>query len=170
LQVLILVLYCLKNCQCHEDSDCRIVLVDFGFSKPVEQGVSSVGRGTAGYRSPELLEESGKTFSYKSDIWAMGGIIMDVASTGGRTAFQTDAETTNYNAEEGAPPKLTSEDNPDLDDSILEHLNSLMEGCFQRHPEDRPTAAKLLKLVEENWGQFGWDMMEDLGTSMEMNP
>lgn len=148
-------LYTNKKCDCHsKDSECRILLSDFGFSKPITNGISSGRGGSIGYRAHELLKSN--EYSDKTDVWAFGCIIMDVATTGRQRAFRADDEASSYGKGESPLPKLESGDNPELDDSVLDHLNYLMELCLEKEPKDRPTAAKLLESIRAKWGRFGW--------------
>lgn len=148
-------LYTNKKCDCHfEDSERRLLLSDFGFSKPITPGISSDHGGSTGYRAHELLKSN--EYSDKTDVWAIGCIIMDVATTGRRRAFHDDEEALNYGKGESTLPKLKSDDNPELDDSVLDHLNDLMELYLAKDPKNRPIAPQLLESIQEKWGRFGW--------------
>ena len=154
-------LYTNKKCHCHyQDSERRILISDFGFSKPITPGISSGRGGSTGYRAHELLKS--KEYSDKTDVWAFGCMIMDVATTGRQRAFHDDDEASNYGKGESSLPKLKSSDNPELDDSVLDHLNFLMESCFQKDSNDRPTALELLESIQEKWGRFGWVTLESV--------
>jgi serine/threonine protein kinase len=82
-------------------------LTDFGFTS---EGISSAkttlyGRGTSGYRAPELLDfRPGKIqFSNRSDIWALGCIFHEIIH--GRRLFENDFETFKY--KESSETELT---------------------------------------------------------------
>ena len=139
-------LYKLDECQCHPgNSDRTFILTDFGFARPIVQdGKSSGGHGSNSYRDPALIKE--KTYSDKTDIWAFGCVMIEVASSGRRMAFNDDYIATKYH--EGAAgfslPQLEREDNTALDDSSRRYINSLVKKCLERNPEDRPSAKELL--------------------------
>lgn len=56
-------------------------VADFGLSTEgtaVRAKTTVLGRGTPGYRAPELLREEHATFNNKVDIWAMGCILYQI--------------------------------------------------------------------------------------------
>lgn len=57
-------------------------------------GVDPEGWGTPGYRAPELLH--GRNFSRKSDVWAIGCLLYELAATGKKKAFSSDLETLSF--------------------------------------------------------------------------
>src|SRR5271169_1974562 len=87
---LILVLYCL--------SDYQWKLVDFGFASEVVSGAavtSSKGRGSDGYRAPELIgSKEIREFTKKVDIWALGCIMYELLAE--EQAFSNDDKTRTY--------------------------------------------------------------------------
>ena len=145
------VLYVERACVCHpEHSERSFLLTDFGFAKPCleDKGVSSAKYGSNCYRSPELMKVN--QYSAKSDIWAFGCVVMEVASSGKEVAFTDDFLARKYN--EGAKgfelPQLKREDNTALDESSIRYFNSLVKSCFQRDPKSRPSAKELLSSLE----------------------
>lgn len=123
---------------------------------------SMFGRGTSGYRAPELLdlryEEGafiGRYFSRKSDIWAVGCILYELATTGTK-AFWNDYVSFSYARGEENVPQLTEESNPKLrrklegmDGPLWVNLNEIIKGCLDIHPKGRPSAAGLLDQFQE---------------------
>ena len=89
-------------------------------------------------------------YSDKTDIWAFGCVMMEVASSGRQMAFTDDYIAARYNegAEGYALPQLKKEDNPALDESSLRYFNSLVKSCLQRESKNRPSADQLLKSLE----------------------
>jgi serine/threonine protein kinase len=71
--------------------DRRWKIADFGISA---EGTSRrartthYARGTSSYRAPELLQESGSTFTNKVDIWALGCILYELVTH--KLAFSND--------------------------------------------------------------------------------
>jgi serine/threonine protein kinase len=65
-------------------------LTDFGVTS-VAMGTSKTtiyGRGTSGYRAPELFNPGKSYYSNRSDIWALGCIVYELAT--GRQVFEND--------------------------------------------------------------------------------
>lgn len=89
-------------------------------------------------------------YSDKTDIWAFGCVMMEVASSGRQMAFSDDYIAAKYN--EGAAgfalPQLKAEDNKALDENSIWYFNSLIGLCLQREPKNRPSAIRLLKSME----------------------
>lgn len=140
-----------KRCNCHPDIHFRFVLSDFGFTKVgTEPGVSSSRRGTDRYRAPELIKWN--EFSYKTDIWSFGCLLMEIASSGKRIAFRSDYDACRYadGAEGHSLPQLESSHNPELNEPDINYLNSILTLCLQSNPENRPSIEKLLKLLNIN--------------------
>jgi len=138
-----------KLCECdsHPTLDHRYLLTDFGFSKTFEGQQYSSGRcGSDGYRAPELCDSKTRAFSDKTDIWAFACLLMELASTKTRKAFEFDWAATKY--AEGSPdyplPQLRwVSDNPVLTMVQLEWINEVLRLCFYRRPEIRPSATQL---------------------------
>jgi serine/threonine protein kinase len=111
----------------------------------MENGISMDGHGSNCYRAPELIKE--KEYSDKTDIWAFGCVMIEVASSGRRIAFSDDYIAKKYH--EGATgyslPQLEPEDNTALDESSRRYFNSLLKQCLEPNPKDRPKARKLLE-------------------------
>lgn len=153
------------DCQCDQfiKTRYRYVLTDFGFSKLYcGEQFSSERSGSEGYRAPELTNP--KTlgqYSDKTDIWAFGCLLMELASTKKRKAFLHDWGANMYaNGSEDHPlPQLQKSDNPELDDGVLAFINGVIRRCFKVNPENRPSAEKLHDLVK-CWANLRWRHME----------
>jgi serine/threonine protein kinase len=109
--------------------------------------LSSKARGTNTYRAPELIEY--RQFSRKTDVWAIGCIIFRIATMSRRRPFQDDFNASRYLIVSETPaPALTPEDNMELvrnvgDVPFYKHLNAIIEDCFKREYQQRPTAVDL---------------------------
>jgi serine/threonine protein kinase len=68
-------------------------LTDFGFTSEAMSAArtSLYGRGTSGYRSPEIVGTEKPHYSNRSDIWALGCILYELAT--GRRVFEHDFAT-----------------------------------------------------------------------------
>ena len=121
-------------------------------------------RGTDAYRAPELAEftydASGNSqpgvFSKESDIWAIGCILFQVATTNKYRAFQSDYGAIAYkNGWEGyGLPGLCEMDNETLRQETIctelgyslalwKQINAILDECFRRDPKERATALEL---------------------------
>ena len=128
-----------------------------------KDNLSKYGRGTPGYRAPELQEsnydDSGQSssvsFSKKSDIWAIGCILYALASTGVKSAFPSDSVAYWYAHGETDVPQLNSSSNPNLAGQygmsapIWGKLNDIIKVCLSPSPEDRPSASELLTRFQD---------------------
>jgi serine/threonine protein kinase len=130
---------------------------------------SKQSRGTDAYRAPELLnalDSSNKdeaTVSKKSDIWAIGCVLYQLATTNKAKAFPNDFFALNYGrGYDGFHlPQLTLEQNPqlwrpsrwtveekNLELTFWEQLNLVLKDCFSACPQDRPSALELGEMFE----------------------
>jgi serine/threonine protein kinase len=173
---MLLVLYTEGGCNCHcvpQNYTKRWLLTDFGFSTNIESGrigFSNVRRGTPGYRAPELadvtFDKDGKEkpaeYTRNADIWAIGCIIMQVATCRKSTAFGAggDLEVVNFARGHIGLPQICDVDNPLLKretfcpetSSILpfwRQLNSVVQRCLTPQPVDRITSMDLKAYFEK---------------------
>ena len=166
-----IVLYVNNSCSCHPDElQRRWLLTDFGFSVVVESGkenLSKYGRGTAGYRAPELQEcnydedeqPSRVSFSKKSDIWSIGCILYALASTGVKSAFPSDSVAYWYAHGETEVPQLSETNNPNLSRQTTTQsgisapvwivLNGIVKHCLSPLPEARLSASELITQFQD---------------------
>jgi len=117
-------------------------LADFGFtSEGTSQSFQSTSkaRGTAGYRSPELLSEDRPSFNNKVDIWSLGCILYELAI--GKKAFSSDYALVSYQLS-GTGLEVNLDDSFDepTRDCITKHIHQTL----QIEPSSRPSAASLL--------------------------
>ena len=128
----------------------HFVLTDFGFSKPFDGQEFSSGRfGSDGYRAPELTDpQTQGQFSDKTDIWAFGCVLMGLASTKRRKAFDNDWTASMYarGSSQHPLPQLENVDNPGLTQPALDFINEVLALCFKPRPEERPSAHLLLSI------------------------
>jgi RNA polymerase sigma factor (sigma-70 family) len=57
------------------DSQDQVTITDFGFSQASDSGLTSVLGGTLGFAAPEQIDPSFGTISYKTDLFAIGGLV-----------------------------------------------------------------------------------------------
>jgi hypothetical protein len=117
--------------------------VDFGITSEATSNdavPTSYGRGTGGYRAPEILNES-SAFTNKVDIWALGCIIYELFT--GKRAFKDDFGVSDYYNSSSRPlqiPRLL--DDGECQD-LSQHETSLLSQLLARDPMDRPRITDL---------------------------
>jgi serine/threonine protein kinase len=159
-----LVLCTRRPCHCHPShhSQRRWLITDFEFSviniDSDDFLVSYQGRGTPSYRAPELI--SRQVYSKRSDSWSVGCVLFKVATTNKRSAFRGDWDVAKFALCPTIPcPRLEPTDNVTLKQETIcpaqgrpvplwEQINSILELCFTREPEQRATAYQLLERFE----------------------
>jgi serine/threonine protein kinase len=149
LHLLTAVLYSREPRQTNSPQRRHFVLSDFGFSKPFDGQESSGRSGSDGYRAPELTApETRGQYSDKTDIWAFGCVLMELASTKRRKAFDNDWAARMYaqGSSQYPLPQLESVENPALEQPALDFFNEVLTLCFKPKPEDRPSAHILLSI------------------------
>lgn len=119
-------------------------VADFGLTT---EGASKLaittrnGRGTGGYRAPELLSEFSK-FTKKVDIWALGCILYELAM--GEKAFNDDYSVLSFLDSRSTLPSL----NPIIPNGLMTHLSECVYEMLKRNPQQRPSISILLPLIE----------------------
>ena len=143
-------------------------------------GQTSDRRGTTGYLAPEILEEcfdekhvaQPGEFSRKSDIWALGCILYQLATTGADMAFNSNEDVKDFARGplgEYPLPQLGEEANPSFDCEtvcpekqhpipFVAQINSIISMCLATKASDRITAMKLKVWFEEMKEYMGADM------------
>ncbi|XP_039512331.1 serine/threonine-protein kinase Nek4 isoform X2 [Pimephales promelas] len=109
---------------------------DLGIARVLENqnDMASTLIGTPYYMSPELF--SNKPYNYKSDIWALGCCVYEMATL--KHAFNAkDMNSLVYRIVEGKLPQMPSKYDPQLGDLIKRML------C--KRPEDRPDVKHILR-------------------------
>jgi serine/threonine protein kinase len=103
--------------------------------------MSTAGRGTNGYRAPEMIQDDIE-FTFKVDIWAFGCIFFEVVS--GRKAYKDDFE--------ARESKWYELEIPNIDFHIgnsKQVYTKLIRYTLNPKPNERASATKLLGGVEE---------------------
>ncbi len=116
-----------------------VKLLDFGIAKAQRTpGLTAAGAvvGTPEYLSPEQLR--GRTADARSDIWAMGVLLYEMAT--GCVPFEAPSIMELYR-------KVDAAEYPDpgsLHPGIPLEVKKIISGCLQRHPSDRYASAAAL--------------------------
>jgi serine/threonine protein kinase len=110
-------------------------LADFGVSKELEATLQMCETfiGTIAYMSPERINN--ETYSYSSDIWAMGLVVLEMAT--GDLPYR-DCPTIFV-----LHQKIKSEPSPSLSSCSVE-LGEFVALCLKKEPGARPSARQLL--------------------------
>ncbi|MFT7800713.1 serine/threonine-protein kinase Nek4 [Arapaima gigas] len=109
---------------------------DLGIARVLENqnDMASTLIGTPYYMSPELF--SNKPYNYKSDIWALGCCVYEMATL--KHAFNAkDMNSLVYRIVEGKLPQMPSKYNPQLGE-LIKHMLS-------KKPEERPDVKQILR-------------------------
>ncbi|KAF7725761.1 hypothetical protein EC973_009378 [Apophysomyces ossiformis] len=112
-----------------------VKLTDFGVSlnlklKGADDGSVS---GTPNWMAPEVIELKGT--STKADIWSLGCTLVELA-TGKPPYADLIAMSAMF--------RIVEDDYPPLPENISKEMHSFLLCCFQKNPDDRPTATQLL--------------------------
>src|SRR5262245_55802001 len=92
---------------------------------------TQLGRGTTGYRAPELLREERK-FNRKVDIWSFGCVIYELFT--GKQAFKFDVAIFELNR---VPPPISLPSIPGFRETMI---SDLVRNTLNWDPEARPNA------------------------------
>ena len=128
-------------------------LTDFGLScegSSKTNRPTQYGRGTPGYRAPELIESDREpSFNNKVDIWAMGCILYEFAT--GIRLFKSDWEVLKYSIS-GKDMEIVLDDTFDAfsKEYITEHIIEMLRIA----PSERPSAANLSQDFTNSVRQF----------------
>ena len=117
-----------------DNSICK--LADFGLSKEDIRSMSGCKTdcGTTYWQSPESIQQ--QNYGYKSDIWSFGCTVFEMLST--EPPYR---ELNRY----AALFKIVTEGlNPSFPPNTSNHCVEFITACFQKNPQDRPSAKSLL--------------------------
>src|SRR5208282_1288215 len=104
---------------------------------------SAEGRGTGGYRAPELvMDSSSLTFTNKVDIWGLGCVLYELAT--GKRAFKYDWNIRDYYMSRSPlKPSITG-----LPNILQCHLDEMAQELLHRDQQLRPRVSELLPIFE----------------------
>lgn len=111
-----------------------VKLSDFGVSLNLKIKGADAGSvsGTPNWMAPEVIELKGA--STKSDIWSLGCTLVELI-TGKPPYADLIAMSAMF--------RIVEDSYPPLPDNISEEMHSFLLCCFQKNPDDRPTATQL---------------------------
>ncbi|KAI9308346.1 kinase-like domain-containing protein [Cunninghamella echinulata] len=111
-----------------------VKLTDFGVSLnlKIKADESENVAGTPNWMAPEVIELKGA--STKSDIWSLGCTLIELV-TGKPPYSNLVAMSVMF--------RIVEDDYPPLPKNISEEMKSFLLCCFQKNPDDRPTASQL---------------------------
>ncbi|KAI9310716.1 kinase-like domain-containing protein [Dichotomocladium elegans] len=114
-----------------------VKLTDFGVSLNLmirQEDALGAPAGTPNWMAPEVIELKGA--STKSDIWSLGCTIIELL-TGKPPYAGMYPMSTLYH--------IVEDDHPPIPEDVSEPLRNLLLQCFQKNPDDRPTAETLMR-------------------------
>ena len=118
------------------DSEGHVKLGDFGLARNLTTDFARTRVGTPYYMSPELV--SGRGYNDKSDIWALGCVIYEMANL--RPAFRTACS-----SEEELYRKIRTATVQRIPSRYSDSLWKLVQAMLDKDPQKRPTASEILK-------------------------
>jgi serine/threonine protein kinase len=122
-------------------------ITDFGLtSHGTTTGASptALGRGTSGYRAPELLRpDDNLTFNKKVDVWSIGCILFELCT--GTKAFRDDWATLQF----AHAKKKRSVEIPGICKSLRSWLCNIIQESFDLDPKKRLSAEYLRRALED---------------------
>lgn len=120
------------------DNDAAVKICDFGVSSAEHVQTINPGQqhmvGTPWYIAPEMVEY--RPYTKSVDIWSLGCTIMELA-TGRRPYHELSAMQVLFRMVEDRCPPIPSSLSPELTD--------FLRSCFVWDPEERPSAAQLMR-------------------------
>lgn len=125
--------------------DNRWKITDFGLSVEGSSRralTTRYGRGTASYRAPELLSDSGSRFNNKVDIWALGCISYELITR--KRAFSGDHSVLQYALSRGEPRLTIPPFSNDFDEQSKCVLSELIFAMLQVDPLTRPSSLLII--------------------------
>ena len=123
-------------------------IIDFGCSSngdAVIQTSTSSGRGSPGYRGPEIISEE-SFYSFATDIWAVGCLYYELRTK--QKLFKGDFQTMEWAKSTDKVKSLPDE--PCILDTWKSEQD-LLSQMVHRNWEKRPTASKLGNIIETSY-------------------
>ncbi|CEL98401.1 unnamed protein product [Vitrella brassicaformis CCMP3155] len=114
-----------------------IKILDFGISRGAERKTTvTTVAGTFYYMPPEGIEPELGKLTTKADIWAVGGVAIELH--GGRRPFE------GFGPAQILHKVVNKKEIPDIPQSLLPHIKNAIKSCFIFKAANRPTATQFL--------------------------
>jgi serine/threonine protein kinase len=123
-------------------------IADFGLTSNLKGDINApvtteLGRGTGGYRAPELLGEYSK-YTHKVDIWALGCILYELSVK--KKAFVDDWNVREFYISSSSSTLQVSL--PLLPRILERHLSECIREMTERYPQNRPSCTILCPMIQ----------------------
>ncbi|KAG2621800.1 hypothetical protein PVAP13_3NG305800 [Panicum virgatum] len=125
----------------------EVKLADFGLAKHIsyEAAIHS-DKGTPFWMAPEVItsKSSGSGYNLLADIWSLGCTVIEMAT--GEHPWHEHCRPGEpcHHPFAGMFRAATSDDTPEIPESLSEEGKDFLRKCLRRDPESRPTAAQLM--------------------------
>lgn len=128
----------LKSLNVLLDKDGHAKIGDFGYSRLDKEGTNMTQNiGTPHWMAPELLDPS-KSYNSKIDVYAYGIVLWELAS--GQQPYS------NLEPAQIIAQVLVNDIRPPMPDSINPSMRELIQRCWDRNPDRRPTFDEIVKI------------------------
>lgn len=138
-----------ENILINEQMDLKII--DFGLSKVIEEGVDATSEyfsiRTPRYMAPEIFFHR-QTYTQAADVWSLGCTMYEVYVR--KTVWSKEIPPTPGGMDKFKLVNVLENNNmlPSHLDSIPANVSPWIKPCFDRDPNKRPTAQKILNFYE----------------------
>jgi len=132
-----------RNILISEDKDGWVAKVaDFGLSRVLDsessKGQTTTNTGPLKWMAPEALMN--KQYSIKSDVWSYGCTLTELLTGDEPYPALDNVQAASNVMHKGLKPVIP--------ESVPPLLAAMMEKCFERDPDDRPTFKEILKTLD----------------------
>jgi DNA-binding SARP family transcriptional activator len=140
-------------------------IADFGLTSETRTNVAHTtkyGRGTGGYRAPELLAENAK-YTYEVDIWALGCILYELCTK--TKAFAGDWAVLDF-YRSSSTLRLPL---PSFQAIFAMHLSECIREMMESDPQSRPSVSVLCPMLQSYCTLLDLQTLEELSSMPDYN-
>jgi hypothetical protein len=130
------------------DGNGQIRIADFGTAKLEDCGTTTEALGTVAYMTPEILDNDQPT--KKVDVFAFGLIVYEILV--GESVFPKTGSALHIAG------MHVRDVRPELPKGIHRSIRNMIQRCWSKNPDDRPTFDEIFDTLEEDWFPFFKDI------------